>query len=258
MFKMKFLASLLFVLAVVFGQVGSVLAAPAAEDPAPVAGTIQSITIETDMAGVTTVIVTVLDDMGATQTVSLSLETAVALGLVTLDPVTNEPVVNEAMIGQLVTIDPSMVLVDEEPFNPVAGILAAFFGVDNATINQYHEDGFGFGVIAQALWITHGLQETNAGVTPDMILEAKQTGDYSAFVLPDGSTPSNWGQFRKAALGKDKKNLGIIVSGHADPLTDDGTLTQPHGNGNGNGNNGGNGNGGNGGNGNGHGNGNQP
>jgi hypothetical protein len=68
--------------------------------------------------------------------------------------------------------------------------------------------------------------------TAGLILEAKTTGDYSAFVLPDGSTPTNWGQFKKAALGKDKKNLGIIVSGHAEPGDDTTTITSDqHGNG---------------------------
>jgi hypothetical protein len=68
MFKTKYLASILLVLAVLFAQVGSVLAAPAAQDTTPIAGTIQNITLETDTEGVTTVLVTVLDDQGGTQT----------------------------------------------------------------------------------------------------------------------------------------------------------------------------------------------
>ena len=79
-----------------------------------------------------------------------------------------------------------------------------------------------------------GLSEGSEGTLVDagLILAAKKSGDYSAFTLPDGSTPTNWGQFKKAAMGKDKKNLGIIVSGHAD--TTDETL-QGNGQGNGNG-----------------------
>jgi len=87
-------------------------------------------------------------------------------------------------------------------------------------------------VIAQAMWMAKGLGEGDAA-DAGLILDAKKTGDYSAFALPDGSTPTNWGQFKKAVMGKDKKNLGIIVSGHAD--TDE-TQSQPnngHGNGNG-------------------------
>jgi hypothetical protein len=170
---------------------------------------------------VTTVLVTVIDDQGAAQTVRISVETAVALGLVTLDPITNEPVVNETQIGQPVEIDPGTIIPDEEtveePVHPIAALLAAFFGEDPIVVNEYHEDGFGFGVIAQALWMSQ-----NIGGDPsaaDLILEAKQSGDYSAFTLPDGSTPRNWGQFKKEVMKK-KNNLGVIVSGQADPLTE--------------------------------------
>ncbi len=251
MFKAKSLAGILLVLAILFAQVGTVFAAPAAQDTTPVTGTITNIQTEADSNGVTTVLVTVKDDLGTTQTVRISVETAVALGLGTVDTTTNEFVIDTSKIDQPVTIDPTTVIPDEqptEPVNPVAAILASFFGVDAGTVNQYHEDGFGFGVIAQALWIAQGL---NGDVsTAGLILEAKKSGDYSAFVLPDGSTPTNWGQFKKAALGKGKKNLGIIVSGHAEPLdgsTDLNSL-QEHGNnknkdkGNGHGNGNGNGN----------------
>lgn len=228
MFKLKYFATLLVVLAIALGQVGSALAAPTAQDPTPITGTIQSITTETDEGGVTTVLVTLLDGTGATQTVRLSVETAVSLGLVTLDPVTNTPVADQTKVGQTVAIDPTTVIPDAEeptePVHPVAAILASFFGADPAVVNQYHEDGFGFGVIAQAMWMAQGLSATNPGVTADLILDAKKSGDYSAFTLPDGSTPTNWGQFKKAALGKEKKNLGVIVSGHAEPGDDTSTV----------------------------------
>lgn len=241
----KFFASVLLVLAVMFTQVGNVAAAPQTQETTPITGTIQTITTETDANGVTTVVVTLLDEQGATQTVRLSVETAVTLGLVTLDPTTQEPVVDETQVGQTVEIDPTTVIPEEETetdIHPIAALLASFFGEDPSVVNGYHEDGFGFGVIAQAMWIAEGLGGDVS--TAGLILEAKETGDYSAFVLPDGSTPTNWGQFKKAALGKDKKNLGIIVSGHAEePTTDDGTTLQDHGNGNGKGNGHGNGNG---------------
>ncbi len=233
MFKAKSLAGILLVLAILFAQVGTVFAAPAAQDTTPVTGTITNIQTEADSNGVTTVLVTVKDDLGTTQTVRISVETAAALGLGTVDTTTNEFVIDTSKIDQPVTIDPTTVIPDEqptEPVNPVAAILASFFGVDAGTVNQYHEDGFGFGVIAQALWIAQGLNSDVS--TAGLILEAKKTGDYSAFVLPDGSTPTNWGQFKNAALGKEKKNLGIIVSGHAQPLdgsTDLNSL-QEHGN----------------------------
>jgi hypothetical protein len=150
-----------------------------------------------------------------------------------------------AQPGDPVEIDPTTVIADEEPgeedVHPIAAILGSFFGVDSTVVNGYHEDGFGFGVIAQAMWISRNVNG-DASVA-GLILQAKETGDYSNILLsdgtvltmPDGSVPSNWGQFKKALLDK-KNNLGVIVSGHADP---DGTgedLIQPHGNGNGNGN----------------------
>ena len=235
MSNVKLYASILLVLAVLFTQVGNVAAAPQVQETTPVSGTIESITTETDGDGVMTVLVTLLDEAGASQTIRLSIETAVILGLVTLDPATLEPFVDETQIGQIVEIDPTTVIPEEEEaVHPIAAILASFFGQDPSVVNEYHEDGFGFGVIAQAMWIAQGLNGDAS--TAGLILEAKETGDYSAFVLPDGSTPTNWGQFKKAALGKDKKNLGIIVSGHAeDVVTDDETTSQENGQGNGNG-----------------------
>jgi len=217
MFRTKLLTSILLAMAVLFTQVGMVAAAPAAQDTTPITGTIQSITTETDASGVTTVLVTLLDDLGATQTVRLSVETAASLGLVTLDPVTSEPVVDETQVGQLIEIDPTTVIPDEtpeEPVHPIAALLAAFFGEDASVVNDYHEDGFGFGVIAQAMWMSKNINEDAS--LAGLILDAKKSGDYSEFILPDGSTPTNWGQFKKAVSEK-KNNLGIIVSGNADP-----------------------------------------
>lgn len=236
MLNTKRLAGILLVVAVLFTQVGIVAAAPQVQETTPITGTIESITTEMDTNGETVVLVTLLDEAGATQTVRLSVETAVTLGLVTLDPATMEPVVEETQVGQTVEIDPTTVIAEEEEaVHPIAAILASFFGQDPSVVNDYHEDGFGFGVIAQAMWIAQGLNGDAS--TAGLILEAKETGDYSAFVLPDGSTPTNWGQFKKAALGKDKKNLGVIVSGHAeDVVTDDETTLQENGQGNGQGN----------------------
>jgi hypothetical protein len=217
MFKTKLLSSIVLAIAVLFAQVGLAAAAPTAQDTTLITGTIQSITTETDTNGVTTVIVTLLDDLGAIQTVRLSVDTAAALGLVTLDPVTSETVVDETKVGQPVEIDPTTVIPDEtpeEPVHPIATLLAAFFGEEASVVNDYHEDGFGFGVIAQAMWMSKNLNEDAS--LAGLILEAKKSGDYSEFILPDGSTPTNWGQFKKAVSEK-KNNLGVIVSGNADP-----------------------------------------
>jgi hypothetical protein len=152
-----------------------------------------------------------------------------------VDSVTGDVSVDDTKIGQTVEIDPATVIPDEDQdVHPIAAILGSFFGVDPGVVDAYHDDGFGFGVIAQAMWMAQGL--TGDMTTAGLILEAKQTGDYSAFVLPDGSTPSNWGQFKKAVLDK-KNNLGVIVSGHADgDGTEDPLILEDIRNGNGNGN----------------------
>ncbi|NWG07016.1 MAG: hypothetical protein HXY35_10085 [Chloroflexi bacterium] len=217
MSKTKVLASILIIAAMLFAQVGLAAAAPAEQETTSITGTIQSITTETDANGTTTVLVTLVDTQGTTQTVRLSVETAVTLGLVTLDPTTGAPAVDQTKVGQSVEIDPTTVIpdepVEEEPLHPIAALLGSFFGVDGSIIDEYHQDGFGFGVIAQALWMSKNLNgdATLAG----LILEAKKTGDYSAFILPDGTVPTNWGQFKKAISDK-KNNLGVIVSGKAE------------------------------------------
>jgi len=244
MFKSKIITGILLVAVILLAQVGTVFAAPQTQDTTPIAGTITNITLETDEFGVTTVLVTLVDEMEVEQTVRLSVETAVALELVTLDPVTMEPIVDETQVGMPIEIDPMTVIPEEEPveesFHPISVILAAFFGEDASVIDGYHNDGFGFGVIAQALWMSqnYGGDAALTGV----ILEAKTTKDYSAITLPDGSTPSNWGQFKKA-LSEKKNNLGNVVSGHgnndSNPDTTVEEQSQP-GNGHGNGNNNGN------------------
>ena len=226
MYKTKLLTSVLLALAVLFAQVGLVAAAPTAQETTPITGTIESITTETDSNGVTTILVTLLDDQGTTQTVRLSVETAAALGLVAVDPTTSEPIVDETQVGQTIEIDPTTVIPDEsveETLHPIAVLLGAFFGEDSSVINGYHEDGFGFGVIAQALWMSRNINE-DASLAGD-ILQAKKDGDYSAF-FPEGTenVPTNWGQFKKAIAEK-KNNLGVVVSGQAAPEQDDSLST---------------------------------
>ena len=215
--KIKVVSSILLIAAVLFAQVGVVAAASPAQGSTAITGVIQSITVETDATG-TTIIVTLMDGQGATQTVRLGVDEAVALGLVTLDPVTGAPVVVNDKIGQTVTIEPEA---PAEPVHPISALLGSFFGVDGSVIEQYHLDGFGFGNIAQALWMSKNLNGDAS--LAGLILEAKKTGDFSAFILPDGSTPENWGQFKKAVSGK-KNNLGVVVSGKGN---DDGTGTTP-------------------------------
>jgi len=105
--------------------------------------------------------------------------------------------------------------------HPVGFSLAEFFtdllGVDYDTIMEYHNEGAGFGTIAQALWMTNALEGDTD--TFAAIIEAKMNNDFSAIVLPDGTTPKNWGQFRKAVMAdreKSKENLGAIMSGRVE------------------------------------------
>ena len=228
----KLIFSLMIAFAIAFMQIGAV----AAQEPIPPTGTVESIALQTDATNSeTTVLVTYTDDLGVIQSANLSVDTAVALGLVTLDPTTGKPVVNDSAVGQPVTIDPTTVLPDstttEEEQHPVGSRLSDFFGellgVDYDTIMAVHENGAGFGVIAQALWMTNELNgDAN---TFQMIVEAKKTGDYSGIILPDGSTSTatNWGQFKKDVTDKgDKDNLGSVMSGEANNgQTQDGTTT---------------------------------
>ena len=226
----KLVFSLILAFAIAFIQIGAVTA----QEPIPPAGTVESIALQTDVTtGETTILITYTDDLGVTQSANFSVDTAVTLGLVTLDPITGKPVVNDSAVGQPMTIDPTTVLpvstTSEEEQHPVGSTLSDFFGellgVDYDTIMAAHENGAGFGVIAQALWMTNNLNgDANTFQT---IVEAKKTGDYSGITLSDGSTSTatNWGQFRKDATDKgDKDNLGSVMSGKANNgQTQDGT-----------------------------------
>src|ERR1043165_1320159 len=225
----KLFATIFLVLAVLFAHVGVALAAPQTQSTTPITGTIQSITTEKDASGATVVVLGLKKADGTTQTVRLSLETAASLNLI--DKTTLQ--VNQAQVGQSITMDPSAVLpageTTQESIHPIAAILAAFFHADPSVVNGYHQDGFGFGVIAQALWMSGNINGGTADTDlAGEILQAKKSGDYSGIQLPDGftwpngSAPTNWGQFKKALKtlneNKDKQNLGVIVSGHANEI----------------------------------------
>ena len=244
MSKTRLLAGVLLVFMLLTVQVGMAAAAPLAQDAPPITGTIQSITTETDANGVTTVLVKILLADQTTQTVRISLAYAVELGLI--NPTTQEPVPLEELTED-VAIDANQVIADEEPaeeaVHPIAALLAAFFDEDPSVVNGYHEDGFGFGVIAQALWISQNLtgteDETGDASLAEQILQAKEDHDYSTFTdfFEDGFVPTNWGQFKKALReNKEKHNLGSIVSGQAENDSEassiqDSSTQQDHGNG---------------------------
>lgn len=185
----------------------------------PITGTINAIEIQIDPdTFVTTVVVTLADDTDVLTPYRISPDTAVGLGLVTV-------VVVDAMIGQTITINPEDMVPEEttstSPVDQILGdFLANLLGVDPAIITQYHDQGMGYGTIAQAGILAIALDGDAAMM--QTILDAKLSGDYSAVVLPDGTTPSNWGQLRKSVIDQEGslKNLGSIVSGHAEEDAD--------------------------------------
>ena len=249
--RAKFLISTIVAIILLATQIIAVGAAPANQEITYITGTIvtDGITLEPDFA---TVIVTLTNEEG-TQTVRLSLDEAERLGLIEGDGMGNYAV-DETKFGMDVEIDPATVIPDEaddtdgtteEPQHPVGSAISDFFsellGVDYETVMDYHDNGAGFGVIAQALWMTNALEGDSQ--TFAAIMEAKQTKDYSGITLPDGSTPQNWGQFRKAVMHdreKAKENLGAIMSGHAENAQNQDGQTEIHDNGNAPGNSNGN------------------
>jgi len=214
MTKTRLILTLFIGIAMLAAQAGPVLAAPARQEGV-IAGTVTGATCETDEAGVTTFLLTVQATDGTTQTVRVSQGTAVTLGIIAPDTACNEEALAGA-VGLEVSIDQALVIPDEDDEeegmqHPVAYALSLFFEdvTDYDTIMSAHEDGTGFGVIAQALWMTTQMEgDSDVFVA---ILEAKETGDYSAFVLEDGTVPQNWGQFKKA-LKEKKANLGSVMS----------------------------------------------
>jgi hypothetical protein len=207
--KTKILISILLVFTVFAAQIRVVSAAPAL-----ITGTVQSITLETDAnTAVTTVLITVLNNE-ISQTVRISVESAITLGIVTLGGDGN-PMINELVLGQPIEIAQAVILTEEQvDQHPVGSALATFFSdilnLDYETVMTAHEDGAGFGVIAQALWLTKKLQgDADLFLA---IMEAKKTGDYSVFVLEDGTNPKNWDQFKKAVMDGKKGKPGIGIS----------------------------------------------
>jgi hypothetical protein len=212
--KSRFFISLLLAGVLLFAQVSAVLASPTVKADTLVTGMVQTITLETDAnTALTTVLITVKDESGDVQTVRVSLETAIELGIVTLDGDGN-PIINQLVLGQQISIDRTTIIADEEQ-HPVGSALSTFFsdieGLDYSVIMDARDMGNGFGLIAQALWLTRKLEGTAEDFLA--ILDAKKNNDYSSFVFEDGSSPKSWGELKKAIMDGDKKgNLGLVVS----------------------------------------------
>ena len=189
--KTKLLVSLLMAIMVVALQVGAAAAAPLAQDPTPVDP------VPTEDACGTEEVTPPTEGETVTPT-----DTSTETGDTTE---TEEPTEDTAP-------------------HPVGDALSAFFcgalGVSYDDIMGFHDEGYGFGVIAQTLWAANEL-----GLDPAAVLAAKTSGDYTGLV-PEGTVVTNWGQFRKFAFAEAtddyKHNLGEIMSGKADPLGETG------------------------------------
>ena len=208
--------SMFIALAVLLAQTGFALAAPALQGT-----TTYMVTALACGTDGTTVIVTYDDgDLNTPEVVvEVSLETAAALGLIAPDTECGETAL-EGGIGYTLDDPAVLVPVEEEAKHPVGAVLAAFFDfTDYDAIMGAHEDGTGFGVIAQALWHVKKNLKNDSEEDFLKILNAKKTGDYSDFDdYFEGETPSNWGQFKKAMLNGEKKgNLGQVMSDKEKP-----------------------------------------
>jgi hypothetical protein len=194
-------------------MIGQSLVIPDPLDPSKVllSGKLISLEFVTDPSTkITTVSLIVNDAVLGDQPASLELEQAVALKLISPD---------RTLIGTATVIDPTLII---KSITLVKGIdaLETYFGtalgLSGGELAAYKDAGFGYGEIAQACWMA--TQLGGDATLLDQILTAKQTGDFSTIVLPDGSTAANWGQLRRAVLTDPHQNLGQIMSGHADPL----------------------------------------
>jgi hypothetical protein len=266
--------SLVLAISMLLIQVGGVAAAHTSQSFPSITGVVQSITIETDPStGIVTVVVDLIDKDQNSQSIRISEKAAEKLGLIVPDSDGN-PMINKSTLGQAVEIRLSaMIRNQEENQHPIGSALATFFsGIgDNETlyktIMEAHNSGFGFGVIAQALWLTKELKgDVNLF---NSLLTAKQEGDYSNFSFDENGipvTPKTWSELKKAIIAG---NLGAVISNQANANHDNhgndnaNSNNKDHSNSkdkdknnNGNGNNNGNANGNSNGNGNGGGNGN--
>ena len=210
----KIILSLFMGIAILTAQVGSALAAPALQDGGL---TVKVIDLVCGRDGAT-VIVTYNDNNLESHEVEISLETAKTLGFLPEDTkICDKELLDEALLnGKGDLIDPAdLIPVEGETKHPVGEVLAIFFDfADYDTIMDAHENGTGFGLIAQALWITKNYLN---GSEDDFlaILDAKKTGDFNYFdtYFLENGTPANWGQFKKAMLnGNKKNNLGAVMS----------------------------------------------
>ena len=182
-------------------------------------GVLQSIKLEINAdTGGTTVLLTI-EQEDQTQQIYVSIETATTLGVLILDADGN-PQINDAMVGQTLEIQAESILPDPafQP-HPVAEALSTFFsdipGLSPQILTEIHDQGVGFGIIAQTLWITRKM-EGDAEIFL-LIIDSRNSKDFSAFLLEDGSSPKNWGQLKKAILQSKKEKPDVVVDPNLKP-----------------------------------------
>lgn len=207
--KAKILLCITLACVLVLSQVAVAFAAPKRESATLITGMVIVASREVDRnSGTVTFAVTVQDDVGGKRIIRVTEETAYELGLIDYDDDGNSFILET--LPAYIEIDPAVTIPEPESHHPVATALATFFsdieGVDYNIIMDAHAVGNGFGVIAQALWLIQKLDGNAEDFA--LLLEAKKSGDYSQFVLEDGTVPTSWGQLRKAVA----ENLGTVIS----------------------------------------------
>ena len=222
-------SSLFLALSILIVQVGGVLAAPGAQAIPPIKGILQKITLKTDPSTVMTTVILEVRKGNEVQNVGVSQETALKLGFIGLDG-DGKAVINEKILGKHVEIDlPDILPLEEAKAHPVGNALARFFSssmgaeedqIYNAIMDA-RDQGLGFGVIAQILWLTHEIR--GGGDLDDFqaLLAARQRGIFTDLPFVDESgatiTPKNWGELKNAILsGKPVVNLGSVMSNKND------------------------------------------
>ena len=240
MSTLKFLLSTLITLGVIFSQVGAIQAAPPLQDKFPITGTVQNVVIEAGSEDHPPTVVISLLVRDETKIFRVDIETAIDIGVIVLGEDGNPKAV-PSFFGTEIEVDPETALPDEssstkEKQQPIglkiAKFFSGFFKVDYELVMSSRSNGFGFGVISQALWMTEKLGGDSRLF--QTILEAKKSNDYTGVVLSDGTMPQNWGQLRKVLLqGEVDEGLGDIVSGSSDqPVNSGNGKAEDHGNGN--------------------------
>jgi hypothetical protein len=225
--KRNVFISLFLAISILIVQVGGVLAAPGPQASTPIKGILQKITLETDPSTAITTVILEVRKGNEVQIVRISQENALQLGFVGLDG-DGKAVINERILGKHVEIGLTNILPpEEEKLHPVGDALAEFFssylGAEKdqvyTAIMAAHDEGVGFGAIAQVLWLT---REISGGGNLDdfqALVAAKKSGIYTdlPFVDENGATitPKNWAELKNAILsGQSAVNLGSVMSNH--------------------------------------------